>query len=140
MKKVLMSIALVLVNVPAFATCPANIVGNYVGYTTKYVGAGTIVNIENKVFVIRFLANDRARVGIKATVSLDESIGVRVSTGDSKSYSYNASNCTVRIWDTPTGSTASDDFFVVGDSGKTFYGVAQDVGDNETKMTILTKQ
>lgn len=140
MKKILIAALLIPVSSNAFATCPSHIVGDYIGHTTKYEGTGPITNVENKVFFIKFFANGKAKIGIKATTSLDETTGVRTDTGSKMNYIYDLSNCTVRMWDVATSSTASDEFFIVGNSGETFYGTAQDVGDSETKFTILTKQ
>jgi len=44
------------------------------------------------------------------------------------------------MWDAEIGTTASDNYFVVGAGGNTLYGVGQDVGQNETKTFVLSKQ
>jgi hypothetical protein len=124
----------------AMAVCPSNIFGRYIGYQTKYDGVGTVSNVVNKVFVINFTTAGVAKVLSNAKTSLAEPIGLVIGLGDTNSYKYDALTCTARMWNPAVGSTASDVYFVVGDSGKTIYGIAQDVGQNETRTEVLTKQ
>jgi hypothetical protein len=56
------------------------------------------------------------------------------------SYRYDKACCNGRVWETSTGSSNSDVFFVVGNGGTILNGYQQDAGDNESKLFVLTKQ
>lgn len=140
MKKLSSIIILLLFSSISIAACPNKILGGYVGYQTKYSGTNTLSNIVNKVFIIHFTLGGTAKILSTAKTSMAEPVGVQIGTGDNKNYLYNKSTCTLKMWSTATGSTEADEYFVVGDSGKTLYGIGQDVGDNETRTVVLTKQ
>jgi hypothetical protein len=139
MNKYFLGITLGVFSTISIASCPGKILGGYAGYQTRYEGENTLTNVVNKVYAIKFMANGNA-TATTAKTSMAQTIGLQITIGESKGYSYNKSTCTLRMWDAGIGSTASDNYFVVVDGGKTLYGVGQDVGQNETKTFILSKQ
>jgi hypothetical protein len=141
-KKPLISILLTLSSTCIYAACPASIVGGYVGYETK-VSLNTtdnfITNISNHVFVLNI---DKKNVKFTKSVhvSADISEGLQEDEVNSMSYSYDKTTCTARFWDTSVGTSKEDVFFVVGNNGAILNGIQQDIGDNESKLFVLTKQ
>ena len=124
------------------ASCPASIVGGYVGYQTK-VSLNTtnnvITNISNSVFVIN-IDKKNVKVTTSIHVSADSAEGLQVDEINPMSYSYDKTTCTARFWKTSVGTSKADFFFVVGNNGTILNGVQQDVWDNESKLFVITKQ
>jgi hypothetical protein len=124
------------------ASCPASIVGGYVGYQTK-VSLNTtnnvITNISNSVFVIN-IDKKNVKVTTSIHVSADSAEGLQVDEINPMSYSYDKATCTARFWETSVGTSKADFFFVVGNNGTILNGVQQDVWDNESKLFVITKQ
>lgn len=126
------------------AACPASITGNYIGYQTDSELNSTthqITNIANSVFLVNFDKNNTVKVTQSTHVSADNPVGLQQNTPEEIiSYRYDKTTCSVRVWESAAGSSKSDAFFVVGNSGAVLNGVQQDVGDNQSKLFVLTKQ
>ncbi|NBV74472.1 MAG: hypothetical protein EBR59_00355, partial [Methylococcaceae bacterium] len=84
--------------------------------------------------------NNSVKTNIHVHVSADSTEGLQQEQPYSLSYKYDKTTCTLRAWETTLGTSNSDLFFVVGNNGAVLYGVQQDVGDNESKLFVLTKQ
>jgi hypothetical protein len=142
-KKNLITLLFLLISTTSiFAACPTSIVGGYVGYQTR-VGFdpnnNVITNISNSVFVVSVDKNSM-KITNNTHVSADSTEGLQQDMQKIMPYRYDKATCTARVWETSTGSSKSDVFFVVGNGGTILNGIQQDVGDNESKLFVLTKQ
>jgi hypothetical protein len=150
MRKKLMSksfyllILLILNPVTVNATCPPRLIGGYSGYEIhENWTEGKVSNLSTSVMSVRFDKNNTVQIVTSYHTSTDDPIGIQEQHQDNNSainYSFDTQSCTGRIWGVDDSVKNAGYYFVVADSGKTIYATKQDIGDSETRITILTRQ
>ena len=141
MAKISGLITMLLLVSNANATCPSSIVGTYSGYEIhESWTAGKASNLSTSVFTVSFDRANNVLVQTSYHTSIDDPVGIQDdSPAPNRKYSFDAKKCSGMTWEVSDNPQAYY-YFVVADSGKTIYATKQDVGDNETRITVFTKQ
>lgn len=140
MAKLLVLISFILISTRVAAVCPTNIVGAYSGYSVyESWNEGKTDNLSTSLLVVSFDKSMKAKI-ISKHVSIDDPIGMQMDEQSTLTYTFDKATCTGAAFDVSEIEARSYLYFVVADSGKTLYASKQDLGQNETRLVVLTKQ